>query len=132
MIGKLLRLFGYFFSAALCLGMIGLGLVVLLSGSNNFTLGMIPWWTGRELAKWLVSAGVAGAVITALVARGRMPVLMVMWMSAVLGTMVYGFYISNYKYDNWNHFRTSLNMTGAALVAFAGAISGLFAHRKRH
>lgn len=130
MIGKLLRLFGYLFSGALCLASIGLALVVLMSDSNNFTLEMIPWWTGRELAKWLLAAGLAGAVITVLAIGGRLPVLMVLWTAAVLGTLVYGFYISGYKYDDWDHFRTSLNLTGAALASFAGAITGVFANRK--
>lgn len=130
MIGKLLRLFGYLFSAALCLGLIGLSLVVLLSDSNNFTLEMIPWWTGPALAKWLLAAGVAGMAITALVTSGRLPVLMVLWTAAVLGTLVYGYYLSSYKYENWDHFRTSLNLTAAALVSFAGAVTGVFANRK--
>ncbi len=130
MIGKLLRLFGYLFSGALCLGLIGLALVVLMSDSNGFTLDLIPWWTGRELAKWLLAAGLAGGVITVLVVSGRLPVLMVLWTAAVLGTLVYGFYISGYKYEDWDHFQTSLNLTGAALASFAGAITGVFANRK--
>ena len=132
MIGKLLRLFGFLFSGGLCLGLIGLALVVLLSDSNNFTLDMIPWWTGPALAKWILAAGLAGGAITVLVASGRLPVLMVLWTTAVLGTLVYGFYISNYKYDDWDHFRTSLNWTGAALAAFVGAITGLFVQQRQN
>jgi hypothetical protein len=128
-LGKLLRAFGYLFSLALCLGLIGVSVVVLLSGSNNFTLDMIPWWTGRELANWLLGAGLVGLAITAAVVTGRMPILMVLWTLAVFGTLVYGFYVTGYKYDDWDHFRTSLNITGAALVAFAGAVTGLFAKR---
>lgn len=131
MLGKLLRLFGYLFSGALCLGLIGISVVVLLSGSNNFTLDMIPWWTGRELAKWLLGAGLFGLLATALAASGRFPALQLLWTALVLGTLVYGFYITGYKYDDWEHFRTSLNMTGAALAAFAGAVTGLFAKNPR-
>jgi hypothetical protein len=58
-LGILLRLFGYLFSGGLCLAIVGMSAVVLLSGSNNFTLEMIPWWTGRELARWLLCAGLA-------------------------------------------------------------------------
>ena len=129
-LGKLLRAFGYLFSAALCLGMIALSLVVLLSGSNNFTLDMIPWWTGRELAKWMLGAGIVGLLITALTVRGRMSALMVLWTLTVFGTLVYGFYLSSYKYDDWDHFRTSLNITAGALVALVASITGLFARRR--
>ena len=129
-LGKLLRLFGYVFSGVLCAGLIVLAVVVLLSGSNNFTLEMIPWWTGRELAVRLLLAGLAGLAITVLVARGRPPILMVAWTGAVLAVLVYGFYMSNYHYDDWDHFRTSLNLTCAAMAAFAGAVTGLFVRRQ--
>lgn len=111
--------------------MIALSLAVLMSGSNNFTLDLIPWWTGRELAKWLLGAGLAGLAITWMVFKGRMPALMVLWTLGVFGTLVYGFYLSNYKYDDWEHFRTSLNVTGAALAAFIGAVTGLFVKDRR-
>jgi hypothetical protein len=113
----------------MCLGLIALSLVVLLSGSNNFTFDVIPWWTGRELAKWLLGAGVVGLAITVAAVRGRMTVPMALWTMAVFGTLVYGFYVTGYKYDDWDHFRTSLLITGGALVAFAGAVTGLFAKR---
>jgi hypothetical protein len=129
-LGKLLRTFGYLFSGALCLGMVALSLVVLLSGSNNFTLDMIPWWTGPELAKWMLCAGIVGLLIIALSLRGRMSGLMVLWTLAVFGTLVYGFYLSNYKYDDWDHFRTSLNITAGALVALVASVTGLFARRR--
>lgn len=109
--------------------MIALSLVVLLSGSNNFTLDVIPWWTGRELAKWMLSAGIVGMAITVLSARGRMSALMVLWALTVFGTLVYGFYLSNYKYDDWDHFRTSLFLTAGALVALGASLTGLSAKR---
>lgn len=111
--------------------MIALSLAVLMSGSNNFTLDLIPWWTGRELAKWLLGAGLAGLAITWMVFKGRMPALMVLWTLGVFGTLVYGFYLSNYKYDDWAHFRSSLNVTGGALAACIGAITGLFVKGRR-
>ena len=131
MLGKLLRLFGYLFSGGLCFGLIGISLVVLLSGSNNFALEMIPWWTGRELAKWLLGAGLLGLAATAVSASGRFPFLQFLWTAIVFGTMVYGFYITGYKYEDWDHFRTSLNMTGAAGTAFLGAVTGLFAKQQQ-
>jgi hypothetical protein len=130
-LGKLLRLFEYLFSGVLCLGLIGLGAVVLLSDSNNFTLAMIPWWTGRELARNLLLAGIAGLVITVLAVKGRLKFLMVLWTAAVVGTMIYGFFLSSYKYDDYDHFRTSLLMTGAAFAAFLGSITALFARPSR-
>lgn len=126
MLGKLLRLFGYVFSGGLCLGLIGISLVVLLSGSNNFTLEVVPWWTGRELAKWLLAAGVFGLLATVLAAKGRLPFLQLVWMAVVFGTMVYGFYLTGYKYEDWDHFRSSLQLTGAGATAFLAAITGLF------
>ncbi len=128
-LGKLLRLFEYLFSGGLCFGLIGLGGVVLLSGSNNFTLEMIPWWTGRVLAEYLLVAGIAGLVITAFAVRGRFKFLMLLWTAAVVGTMIYGFFLSSYQYEDWEHFRTALQMTGAAFTAFLGAVTALFAKR---
>ena len=131
MIGKLLRLFGYLFSGGLCLGMIGLGFVSLIAGPGNLTLEMIPWWTGYALAKWLVAAGVLGLLSTFLAATGRFAFLQFLWMAVVLGTLVYGFYFSNYTYDDWEHFKWSLYLSGATLLAFLGAITGLFAKPNR-
>lgn len=130
-LGKLLRFFGYVFSTVLCLAMIGVSLVVLLSGSNNFTLEMVPWWTGRELARHLLGAGLAGLLITWLVASGRLAFLMVLWTAAVFGVLFYGFYITGYKYESWDHFTLTLYATAAAFVAFLAAITGLFARSRR-
>ncbi len=129
--GKLLRFYGYLFSTVLCLAMIGVSLVVLLSGSNTFTLEMIPWWTGRVLAKYMLCAGLAGLVITWTVASGRLAFLMVLWMGAVFGVLVYGFYLTGYKYDGWSDFTLALYATGAAFLALLAALTGLSARRER-
>ncbi len=109
--------------------LIGMSLVVLLSESGTFALDLVPWWTGRELAKWLLGAGLFGLAASALAATGRLLVLQLLWTAAVFGTLAYGFYWSNYKWDDWDGFRSSLNMTGAAFTAFIGAVTGLFARR---
>ena len=74
----------------------------------------------------MLCAGMVGLLITALSLRGRMSGLMVLWTLTVFGTLVYGFYLSNYKYDDWDHFRTSLNITAGAFVALVASVTGLF------
>jgi len=128
-LGKLLRLFGYVASAGLCVFLIGMSLVVLLSESGTFAVELVPWWTGRELAKWLLGAGLFGLLASALAASGRFPILQLVWTAAVFGTLAYGYYWSNYKWDDYDGFRSSLNMTGAAFTALMGAVTGMFARR---
>lgn len=128
-LGKILRLFGYVASGGLCFFLIGMSLVVLLSDSGSFSLELVPWWTGRELAKWLLGAGLFGLLASSLAASGRLPVLQLLWTAAVFGTLAYGFYWSNYKWEDYDGFRSSLNMTGAAFTAFVGSITGLFGRR---
>jgi hypothetical protein len=92
---------------------------------------MIPCWTGRTLAWFLLLAGFVGLAVTVFAVQGRLRFLMLLWTAAVLGTLFYGFFLTSYKYDDWDHFRTSLQLTGAAFAAFLGAVTALFVKQPR-
>ncbi len=114
---------GNLFSGGLCLFLIGLGLVGKLSGTGNFQIEMLPWWTGKELLNILLYGGIFGLIATSLAASGKFRLLLPVWTFAVLVTMVWGYLISNYKYEGYDQFRESINLIMAQFTTFGASVS---------
>jgi hypothetical protein len=119
----LLHLFTYLQSAALSLFLLGLAGVALLSDASSLSVPGVPWWTGRQLAWWLLAGGLFGIGSVVLAAKGKWPILLFLWTLVVLGVIVYGFYYSPHTFDGMEDFRSTLNLTIAQLVAVAGGLS---------
>jgi hypothetical protein len=121
-LGRLAQIFSYLFHLALSLFVGGIAAVGWLSGSNNFALGMVPWWTGQTLVRWLLAAGFIGVLLSVLAVFGRLRALFGSWTIMVLCVIVYGFFLSNYSYSGADEFKSALWLTGGALLAALGGI----------
>jgi hypothetical protein len=119
----LLHTFAYLYHFLLAAFLAGISLVAMLASENNFELGMIPWWTGKTLARALFGANLAGLIAVIMAVRGRMRPLLALWALIVFGVMVYGFFISGYRYADAEHFQQALLLVGGALLALIGSRS---------
>jgi hypothetical protein len=121
-LGKLAQIFSYLFHLALSLFVGGMAAVGCLSGSSNFALGMIPWWSGQTLVRWLLGAALVGLLLTILAVLGRLRALFGLWTLIVLCVVVYGFFLSNYTYPGPDEFKSALWLAGGAALACLGGI----------
>ena len=131
MLAILVQIFSYLFHFGLSLFIGGIAAIGWLSDSTTFDLEMIPWWTGQTLVKWMLAAGAAGLILVILALMGKVRPLFGLWTLAVLGVLVYGFFISNYSYDGVDHFKSALWLTAAAFAAFLGGVSQMRRRTKR-
>lgn len=114
---------GNLFSGGLGLFLTGVGLVGKLSGTGNFQAGMLPWWTGEALINVLLCMGLLGLAAVALAASGKFRQLLPLWTFAVLVALVWGYLVSNFKYDGYDDFRTSIHLILAQFGAFGASVS---------
>lgn len=125
MLNRILRIVAALISSCLALFLTGLGLVGWLGG-GRFQLDVIPWLSGVALAQALVFFGLAGLASVFLTARGISRVPLALWNGIAFGIMVHGFFISNYQFDDAEHFRSALQMTAATAVSVLGSVMPLF------
>ena len=65
----LLRACGYIYHLALCLFLLGLGIMGPVSGQNNLKLAMLPW-EGAALTRAVIILGIVGIVCVLLAITG--------------------------------------------------------------
>ena len=126
----LLHLYSYLFHFVLTLFLFGISTVGLITRSNNFDLGVLPW-SGRRLVAIIMTASVIGLLSLALAVRGKLRSLFGVWTLVVLCTMVYGFFLSSYSYTGMDHFKSAMGLTGGAFVAFLGGYHQTRTAKKR-
>lgn len=121
----LLHVYAYLFHLVLALFVLGMALVAWLARSSTFSLGVIPWYSGASLVRFLVITSVVGLLAVVLAASGRFRLLFALWTLFVLGMVVWGFFIGPYSYAGFDEFQTALWLFAAAVVAAAGGLSQL-------
>jgi hypothetical protein len=82
---------------------------------------MLPW-EGAQLVNWIIGLSLIGLVSVALAAKGKLKWLFALFAFYVFGQMVYGFYIGPHRFEDYDDFRGSLNLSSGAFVAIAGAV----------
>lgn len=107
----------------------GLGLVGWVAG-GSFNLDVIPWLSGPTLVKVLFFFGLAGIASVALAAKGLSALPQLVWNLISFGTMAYGFFVSNYKFDDADHFKNALQLTSANGASAVGALMAALRARK--
>ncbi len=115
--------FGNLFSGGLCVFLFGLGLVGKLTEAASFQLEMVPWWSGAALINVLFWGGLIGLAATALAALGKLRWPLVACALALLVAMVWGFLLSNYRFDGAAPFKDSLSLIAAQFIALVGSLS---------
>lgn len=117
-----LRLWSYVFALFLGLFCAGIGLVLLISGTPNYRLDMLPWFKGSASMYALLLLGLLGVAAALLAYTGKAkPLLAVFCVLAVI-LMAYGYFLSPvYRFggasEAWGAFFLLLGAIGACFGA---------------
>ena len=124
----LLRIYAYLFELALCLLLLGVGLMTVAGGENNLKLGMLPW-ESATLTRAVLIMGVAGIVCAVLALAGWLRWLFPLWTLFVFVLMFRGYFLTSYSFSSADEFRLAVWLTAGALLAFLASLS-LFRRHK--
>src|SRR5260370_2467483 len=87
----LLRVCGYIYHLALCLFLLGLGIMGPVSGQNNLKLAMLPW-EGAALTRAVTILGAVGIVCLLLAINRWLRWLFPLWALLDLVLMLHSFF----------------------------------------
>jgi hypothetical protein len=122
-IAMLLRFWSYLFAFVLGLFAAGVSAVLLISGSSNFRLDMLPFWKGESALYGLFAIGLLGAVSAILAILGKARALLVLFCAVAFALLVYGFYVSPvYRFQGAAEAKSILWVALGALVAVFGSL----------
>ena len=114
-----LRAVSYAFHLGLGLLLVGLAAVALIGPEATFTVGILPW-QGQTLAWILLAAGVVAVAAVYLAVRRARALLLLIWSLTVLGTLLYGCFLSRYYFGR-DGPATALVLVAGAAVATLGS-----------
>jgi len=118
-IAMVLRWYSCLFALVLGFFMTGISLVLLISGSTNYRLDMLPFWKDSAALYGLMAIGVLGIVTAALTMLNKAKILLVVYTLALFALLVYGFFLSPvYRFQGEAEAKSILYIAAAALVAF--------------
>jgi hypothetical protein len=126
----LLRICGYIYHLALCLFLLGLGIMGPASGQNNLKLAMLPW-EGAALTRAVTILGVVGIICVLLAMAGKLRWLFPLWALFVFVMMFRGFFLSSYSFADAGQFKFDVWLTIGALIIFLVSLS-LFGRAKKY
>jgi hypothetical protein len=115
-----LRAYSYLFHALLGLFLLGISLVVILSGTHDLHIKFLPW-SGKQLTYAVFMLALIGLAAVILAIFGKVRLFFLIWSIAVLLFLLRGFFLSSYVFANAGDFRAALYFTLAALIAVVGA-----------
>jgi hypothetical protein len=124
-----LRFWSYVF--ALCMGLFcaGIGFILLISGTSNYRLDMLPWFTDASALFALLLMGLFGISAALLSLMGRAKPLLPVFCILAFIFMAYGYFLSpRYRFDGSSEAWGAFFLTFGALGAVFGA---LMAFRKQ-
>ncbi len=121
-----LRFWSYLFAFAVGLLAFGVGFVLLISGSSNFRLEMLPWFEGSSALWALLLLGLFGLISAVLAFKGRAKPLLAVFCTLALVLMAYGYFLNPiYRFDGSSDAWGTLAATFGALGATFGALMAL-------
>ncbi|MBE7542052.1 MAG: hypothetical protein M9913_24345 [Bryobacteraceae bacterium] len=117
-----LRFWSYLFAFAVGLFAFAVGFVLLISGSSNFRLDMLPWFKEGAAIWALLLLGLLGIISSILALKGRAKPLLAVFCTLALVLMAYGYFLSPiYRFDGsseaWSTFAATLGALGATFGA---------------
>ncbi len=121
----LLHAYSYLFHLVLALLLFGVAVVGKITGTTSFDLAMIPWYSGKEQIPFLLIATGIGLLSIILAVLGKVRFLFALWTAFVLVSMVWGFFFGPYHFEGEDEFKSTLWLTGGAVLAFLGGLSQL-------
>lgn len=115
----LMRYFSYAYHGLLALFLLGIALVAVTSGSHTLQFEMLPW-TGAALTWWLLGGSLFGLASVVLAYKGKVRVLLLVWSVAVALLMLWGYFLSSYRFEP-GEVGTVMLLIGGSLLAALGA-----------
>lgn len=117
-----LRFWSYVFALFLGLFCAGIGLVLLISGTPNYRLDMLPWFKGSAAVYALLLLGLFGVAAALLSYTGKAKPLLAVFCITALILMAYGYFLSPiYRFggasEAWGAFFLMLGALGASFGA---------------
>jgi hypothetical protein len=118
MLKTIMRIFSYLYHLVLVLFLLAVGAIAMFSANKTLQMPVLPW-RDPELTYWLFFGSLVGLISLALAVTGKFRLLFRLWTVAVLGLMVYGFFVSGYYLGDF--FRYAVLLTLGALIAALGS-----------
>lgn len=118
----MLKYFSCLFHFVLGLFIAGLALFFLLTGAHNVRMAMVPFWSGDALKYWLLGLGLIGIFAAVLAALDKVRVLLVIFSLVALCMIVYGYFLSPYRFVGPSEAKTAGWLSLGAFVAFIGSL----------
>jgi hypothetical protein len=113
-----LRFWSHLFALFVGLLSAGVSFVLLISGSNNYRLEMVPWFKGSGALWFLLLLGLLGIASALLSLMGRNKAFLALFCVVALISMMFGYFLSPiYRFDGsseaWGAFFLTLGALGA-------------------
>ncbi|MCC7156998.1 MAG: hypothetical protein IT161_20630 [Bryobacterales bacterium] len=118
----LMKYFSCLFHFVLGLFVAGLAAFFLITGANNVKMQMVPFWTGDALKYWLLGLGLLAVFSAVLAVMNKVRVLLVLWSLAALCIIVYGYFLSSYRFSGSAEAKSAGCLALGALAAFIGSL----------
>lgn len=129
----ILHIYSYLFHLILTLFLAGISAVGWLSGTTNFDIEYIPWWSGQSLVNYVLMGSLLGLLFLGLAVFGRLRPLFAVWTLAVCCVILYAHFLSpSFRYQGMDDFKTAMWLNGASIVAMLGGLSQARREKKRH
>lgn len=124
-----LRIWSYVFALLLGLFCAGIGLVLLISGTPNYRLDMLPWFKGGAAIYALLLLGLLGVASALLAYTGKAKPPLAFFCVTTLVLLAYGYFMSPiYRFQGAAEAWSAFHLLVGAAVATLGALMPL---RKR-
>jgi hypothetical protein len=119
----LLRYYSIAFSLIFGFFMTGVAAVLLLSGTSNYRLEMLPFWKGTTALYGLLCLGLFGLLAALLALMKKVKPLLVLFTLVFAGLFIYGFFMNvGYRFSGAAEAKTLAWLGLAAVCAFLGSL----------
>jgi hypothetical protein len=117
----LVEIYSFLFHGLLSLFLLGIALVVYISGSTTFAIDFLPW-EGPPLVRILLLANLIGLAVIVLAAVGKFRLLYPLWAVVVLYYAANGVFVLK-TYSGPDEFQWALLFLLGAFLALLGSLS---------
>lgn len=114
-----MRLFSFLYHTLLALFLLGISGMAIANGTHTLQVEILPWWQGKTLSYCLLAAALIGILTLALAVKRVAPVLYLAWSMVVLLALIYGYFLTSFRFSEGG-LRTAGWLILGALLAAAG------------
>ena len=117
---NVLRVYSWIFQTVLCGMAIALVLATVLTGSQGFDVGWLPF-PGDKQMLWLLALGVLGLICVYLAVTGRLRFLLFLFAIHSAYTLIKGLFLSSYSFAGPADGRNAAILVAGAVLAAIGS-----------